>query len=81
MTVTTDVCPSCGRAFKRKKGVLLPAVIGSVAGFFMGLAFVGYWFGTAGGFTHPMAVIHEAAGALLGLLAGLIVGALRRLRG
>jgi hypothetical protein len=49
-------------------------LIGGVSGLGLGVGFVAYWFGTYAGFFHAMALIHEVAGTVLGLLAGLIVG-------
>jgi hypothetical protein len=53
-------------------------LIGGVSGLGVGVVFVAYYFGTFAGFFHTMALVHEVAGTVLGLLAGLIVGSLRR---
>lgn len=47
-------------------------LMGIVLGFVAGLVFTVLYFG-AGQITTPMAYIHEASGALLGLLIGIIV--------
>jgi hypothetical protein len=46
--------------------------MGAVLGFVSGLVFTVFYFG-AGQITTPMAYIHEASGALLGILIGTIV--------
>jgi hypothetical protein len=51
-------------------------LIGATSG--LGVAFVAFYFGTYAGFFHTMALVHEIAGTVLGLLAGLFVGSLRR---
>lgn len=48
-------------------------LMGAVLGFVGGLVFTVLYFG-AGQITTPMAYIHEASGALLGVLIGTIVG-------
>lgn len=65
-------------ALKKSKGLMLPGIIGSIAGLAIGIGFVIYGFGIYAGFFHTMALIHEIAGTLLGLLAGLAIGFLRR---
>jgi hypothetical protein len=70
------ICPTCGRPLKR--GLLIPTLIGGVVGLGVGVAFVALYFGTYPGFFHNMALVHEAAGTVLGLLGGLIAGSLRR---
>ena len=67
-------CPTCGRPFRRTGRIIISALVGSVIGLGVGVGFVAYWFGTYAGFFHFMAIVHEVAGALLGLLGGLIVG-------
>jgi hypothetical protein len=52
--------------------------MGALAGLGVGVGFVAYWFGTFAGFFHTMALIHEIAGMLLGILTGLIVWNWRR---
>ena len=73
-----NICPTCGMAVKRSKGLFAYGIIGSLTGLGIGIGFVIYGFGIYAGFFHTMALIHEAAGTLLGLLAGLAVGFLRR---
>lgn len=69
------------------RGFVKPAAVGAAVGLFMGTAFVAWWFKgwsqlveahTIAGFTHEMALIHEIAGTALGILGGLIYGALKR---
>jgi hypothetical protein len=72
-TEESNRCPTCGRPLKNNKGWVGPAVIGALAGLGVGVGFVAYWFGTFAGFFHTMALIHEIAGTLLGILTGLIV--------
>lgn len=85
-----NICHTCGEpvpphskdfgvVVKRgQNGFLFPAIIGSLAGLAIGIGFVIYGFGIYAGFFHTMALIHEAAGTLLGLSAGLIAGFLRK---
>lgn len=74
-----NICPACGKPVKMgQKVFLFPAIIGSLAGLAIGVGFVIYGFGIYAGFFHTMALIHETAGMLLGLLIGLAVGLLRR---
>lgn len=74
-----NICPDCGKPLKqRQRGFLFSAMIGSLAGLAIGVGFVIYGFGIYAGFFHTMALIHEAAGTLLGLLAGLAIGFLRK---
>ena len=70
-----------------KKGLLKPVLIGGAIGLSVGIVFVAFYFrawyllvetGTTAHFFHFMAIVHETAGTLLGLLGGLIYGALRR---
>ena len=53
--------------------------MGAVLGFVGGLIFTVLYFG-AGQITTPMAYIHEASGALLGVLAGTIVALAKKNR-
>ncbi len=71
-------CPTCGRPFRRTGRVILSTITGGLVGLGIGVAFVSYWFGTYAGFFHFMAIVHEVAGTLLGLLAGLMVGLWRQ---
>ncbi|MBI3753996.1 MAG: hypothetical protein HY266_08160 [Deltaproteobacteria bacterium] len=73
-----EICATCGKPVKRPKNLVVPGIIGSLAGLAIGIGFVIYWFGIYAGFFHAMAIIHEIAGTLLGLAAGLIVGFLRK---
>lgn len=85
-----NICPTCGKPVtlhtknigvevkRGQRGFLFSAVIGSLAGLAIGIGFVIYGFGIYAGFFHTMALIHEAAGTLLGLAAGLIAGFLRK---
>lgn len=52
---------------------------GVAIGFFAGLGFVAWWFGTED-FSHSMALIHEGAGILLGGLAGTIIELVYKLK-
>ncbi|MEE9613352.1 MAG: hypothetical protein V3W31_00170 [Thermodesulfobacteriota bacterium] len=54
--------------------------VGAVVGLGVGTSFVAYWFGTYAGFFHNMALIHEIAGTLLGILGGFIVWTMRKNR-
>lgn len=54
-------------------------IMGTVLGFVGGLVFSILWFG-AGQITTPMAYIHEASGALLGLMTGTIVALAKKNR-
>lgn len=72
------ICPDCGRLLKKSKGLVLSSIIGSITGLAIGVGFVIYGFGIYAGFFHTMALIHEIAGTLLGLAAGLIAGFLRK---
>lgn len=76
MDANTELCPTCGRPLKR--GLIMPMLIGALSGLGVGVGFVAYYFGTYAGFFHTMALVHEIAGTLLGLLAGLFVGNMRR---
>ena len=78
MSSNQDVCEACGRPFDKKNKFVAPIIIGAVIGFSIGAGFVAYWFGPDAGFTHNMALIHEIAGTILGILGGLIVGSLRK---
>ncbi|MDH4227918.1 MAG: hypothetical protein OEV59_09270 [Deltaproteobacteria bacterium] len=73
-----DVCPTCGRSSYKGNKYTVPVIAGGVIGFIVGTGFVAYWFGTEAGFTHNMALIHEISGTVLGLLGGLIYGAIRK---
>lgn len=70
-------CPTCGRPLRRG-GIIFSTLAGGVIGLGVGVGFVAYWFGAYAGFFHFMAIVHEVAGTLLGLLGGLIVGLWRR---
>ncbi len=72
----TELCPTCGRPLKR--GLIVPMLIGATSGLGVGVVFVAFYFGTYAGFFHTMALVHEIAATVLGLLAGLFVGSLRR---
>lgn len=78
MAQVSEICQACGRPLKKKIWLVLPVLIGAAVGLGVGAVFVVYWFGVHAGFFHSMALIHEAAGISLGILAGLIIGALRR---
>ena len=78
MSISADICPTCGRKIRRWDKLLVPAIIGAFVGLGVGVWFVSWWFGTEAGFFHFMAIIHEIAGTVLGTLGGLIVGSLRR---
>ncbi|MCK5236130.1 MAG: hypothetical protein KAR06_04010 [Deltaproteobacteria bacterium] len=78
MTTGREVCPSCGRVVGgRFKTVLTSTVIGALVGLGVGVGFVTIYFGTAPGYLHFMALIHEGAGTGIGAVLGLVIGALR----
>ena len=78
MSANQDVCEACGRPYAKKNKFTTPIIAGAIIGFGVGAGFVAYWFGADAGFTHNMALIHEIAGTMLGILGGLIVGSLRK---
>ena len=78
MNGSTDVCPTCGRKLKTRSKLLVPTLVGAFVGLGVGVWFVSWWFGTEAGFFHSMALIHEVAGTVLGILGGLIVGSMRK---
>ena len=78
MSSNQDICEACGRPYAKKNKFVAPVIVGAVIGFLAGAGFVVYWFGADAGFTHNMALIHEIAGIILGILGGLIAGSLRK---
>lgn len=73
----TEHCPTCGRPFRGKgRNILIGSLIGAVGGILLGHLFVVYYFG--GNYSHPMSIIHYAAGAILGGLIGITVAYITR---
>jgi hypothetical protein len=75
-----EPCPTCGSPAGKKLSLPLHLLVAALIGLSIGTGFVAYWFGTTAGFFHFMALIHEGAGTLLGLIVGSIVYYIRRTR-
>lgn len=73
---TSNAGSSSVKMAHKKRSLVMPALAGGLAGFASGAGFVAYYFGTFNGiysFTHTMALVHEGAGVLIGVLAGLSI--------
>ncbi len=72
------ICPTCGQAIKEKKrGLILPIIIGTVIWLLITIAFNKYYF-AGSGFWDTMPAIHLFFGIVLGITNGLIVGLIMR---
>lgn len=73
-----QVCPACGQDIKEKKrGLLVPTLMGVLTWISATLAFNRYYF-AGSGFCDPMPLTHLVAGGMLGLFSGLIAGLIMR---
>lgn len=72
------ICPSCGQVIKdKKRGLLIPTIIGIVIWLCIVIAFNIYYF-AGSAFWDPMPITHLIAGLLLGIFTGLLGGFIMR---
>lgn len=69
-----NICPTCGQEIKdKKKGLLIPSVVGTIIGLLVAIIFNMYYF-AGSGFMDPMPLTHLIAGFILGVTGGIIFG-------